>query len=200
VVHRRLTGGCRALRVRLRSGWESHDRTDCDAASLLTHDVQNRVIQQQPGGTVRFAGILSEPATVTIQRKPATVDATNSFSGTASLVDTNPITVRASDPSGNVASAQYEIPLSGISRTFSYDANGNLTNDGTRTYEWDAADRLTAIVTSTTRTEFAYNGVNRRTRITEKSGLLTTSDIRLIWCEELCEERDSSAVVRARQF
>ncbi len=50
-----------------------------------------------------------------------------------------------------------------------YDANGNLTNDGGKTYEWDAANRLTRIDYTDTgfRTEFAYDGLGRRVRIIE---------------------------------
>ncbi len=52
-----------------------------------------------------------------------------------------------------------------------YDANGNMTYDGANeTYDWDAANRLVAIDYSDTgnRTEFAYDGLGRRVRITEK--------------------------------
>jgi RHS repeat-associated protein len=51
-----------------------------------------------------------------------------------------------------------------------YDANGNMTYDGgNQTFEWDAANRLVAItyLDSGNRTEFAYDGLNRRVRITE---------------------------------
>ena len=52
----------------------------------------------------------------------------------------------------------------------SYDVNGNLLNDGAgKTYEWDAANRLSAINYSQTgaRTEFAYDALGRRVKITE---------------------------------
>jgi YD repeat-containing protein len=51
-----------------------------------------------------------------------------------------------------------------------YDANGNLTDDAAgKTYEWDAANRLVAIkyTATSSRTEFAYDGLGRRMRITE---------------------------------
>lgn len=51
-----------------------------------------------------------------------------------------------------------------------YDSNGNLTADPSRTYEWDAANRLTAINYPglSTRTEFTYDGLGRRVKIVEK--------------------------------
>jgi YD repeat-containing protein len=42
-----------------------------------------------------------------------------------------------------------------------YDANGNLTNDGTNTYTWDARNHLTAIAGSSSAT-FAYDPLRRR--------------------------------------
>ncbi|HSH39565.1 MAG TPA: hypothetical protein VK993_12340, partial [Chthoniobacterales bacterium] len=54
---------------------------------------------------------------------------------------------------------------------YAYDLNGNLTADVGRTFEWDAANRLIAINYTGlgTRTEFAYDGLNRRVRILEKN-------------------------------
>ena len=51
-----------------------------------------------------------------------------------------------------------------------YDANGNLIADAeNKTYEWDAANRLVAINYTDTgdRTEFAYDGLGRRVKISE---------------------------------
>ncbi len=60
-----------------------------------------------------------------------------------------------------------------ISDTFPilYDLNGNMTYDPAgKTFEWDAANRLIAInyINNGKRSEFAYDGANRRTKITEK--------------------------------
>lgn len=45
--------------------------------------------------------------------------------------------------------------------TFSYDANGNLTNDGVRSYTWNARNQL-ASLTGPVSGSFAYDGVGRR--------------------------------------
>ena len=50
------------------------------------------------------------------------------------------------------------------STSITYDANGNMTYDGSnQTYEWDAANRLIAInyLDTGNRTEFAYDGLGR---------------------------------------
>ena len=52
-----------------------------------------------------------------------------------------------------------------------YDLNGNMISDATnKTFEWDAANRMVAInyVDTGKRTEFAYDGANRRVKIVEK--------------------------------
>ena len=47
--------------------------------------------------------------------------------------------------------------------TLTYDTNGNLTGDGTRTFYYDAENRLTNVfVTTAWKTEFAYDGFGRR--------------------------------------
>src|SRR4029077_2141418 len=58
---------------------------------------------------------------------------------------------------------------------YGYDANGNLTADPFRTYEWDAANRLTAINYTALggRTEFTYDGFGLRVKIVEKNPGMT---------------------------
>jgi RHS repeat-associated protein len=45
--------------------------------------------------------------------------------------------------------------------SFSYDSNGNLTSDGTRTYTWNARNELTGI-SGPVSASFAYDGLGRR--------------------------------------
>ena len=47
--------------------------------------------------------------------------------------------------------------------TFSYDYNGNLTNDGRRVFEYDFENQLTNLyVASAWRSEFKYDAFGRR--------------------------------------
>src|ERR1051325_6648358 len=83
-------------------------------------------------------------------------------------------------------------------RTLSYDENGSLTNDGlTRTFEWDAANRLTAInYTSGNRSEFTYDGLSRCVKIVEKTNGSVISTRKFVWCgNEKCEFRDANDAV-----
>ena len=84
-----------------------------------------------------------------------------------------------------------------------WDADGNLLKDATRTYSWDAENRLVAIgyigVSGQT-TTFAYDGLGRRARIvrTPQGGGTTTTNY--VWCgSQLCQAR-TAAGVEARGY
>ena len=65
-------------------------------------------------------------------------------------------------------------PSNTIPVPITYDANGNMLYDGAnKTFEWDLANRMAAINYLDTggRTEFAYDGLGRRVKITEYTGV-----------------------------
>src|SRR6266568_3111703 len=149
-----------------------------DVPLKASYNNVNRLLTQDPGGITRFAGTLSEAAKVTIQSKPVTVAADNKFSGTATLASgTNSVDVQATDYSGNTRTSTYQVTVSGATKSFTHDPNGNMTGDGTRTFEWDAENRLTAVNNGTHRSEFSYDGLSRRIRIVEKTNGGITSDL-----------------------
>jgi RHS repeat-associated protein len=85
--------------------------------------------------------------------------------------------------------------LSGQALTWS--TVGNLTADGTRTYTWDAENRLVGIgypAQPGKATAFAYDGLGRRVSITETPpGGGTPVTTRYLWCgDALCQARDGS--------
>lgn len=174
-----------------------------DAVALASHDNLNRLLTHQPGGVLTFKGTLNEPGTVTINGKPAQVDATNRFvAGVPVTVGTNTITINAVDASGNATEAVYEVDQAGTSKSFTYDANGNMTSDGTRTFEWDGRNQLVAVNVGTHRSEFSYDGLQRRARQIEKESGITQTDTRTLWCETaICEERAADgSTVRRKAF
>jgi RHS repeat-associated protein len=83
---------------------------------------------------------------------------------------------------------------------YTYDLNGNMTSDGVRGFEWDAANRLTAIIHpgNAGRSEFTYDGLNRRVQITEKNGSgQVQKQSQFVWDGmALAEERNSGTVVK----
>ena len=137
----------------------------------------NRLTSTQPGGSLLFKGTSSEAGTVTVQSKPAATTPvgggpTQAFEGKAQVGSgTTTVEVKATDPSGNIRTNTYQVSQSGTSKTLTYDANGNLTGDGTRVFEWDAENRLTRVCTGTCGAgtdpanmlaRFVYDGQGRR--------------------------------------
>jgi RHS repeat-associated protein len=92
----------------------------------------------------------------------------------------------------------------GVNRALSYDLDGNIISDGgTRTFEWDAANRLVAVnyTGQTTRSEFSYDGLNRVAKIVEKTGTTINSTRKFVWCgQEKCEFRDANDAVTLRVY
>lgn len=87
--------------------------------------------------------------------------------------------------------------------TFKYDANGNLLSDATRTYQWDAENRLIAVgytANSTETTTFRYDGLGRRLAIVNTIGP-SPSETRYLWCgDSLCQARTEADVVTRRYY
>jgi RHS repeat-associated protein len=139
-----------------------------DAPRAWTYDAMNRITGQTGGGALTFAGTVNEPAAVTVQGQPAVVDGSNRFSGRAQIgAGTSTVTLTATDASGNTASAAYEVDVAAATASFSHDANGNLTAQGTKTYEWDAADRLVRVRDGGVEVaSFGYDGFSRRVKKT----------------------------------
>jgi RHS repeat-associated protein len=181
------------------AGNRTTEQTD-NAVMGATYSGLNRLVSQQPAGMLQVAGQLNEPGTVTIGGQPALLDANNRFTGTTVVTPgANAFTVTATDASGNTAQRTYDVTSSGTPKSFTYDANGNLTADGSRTFEWDARNQLVAVTVGTHRSEFTYDGSQRRVRMVEKENGVVLSDTKVLWCQtEICEERaaDGTTVTR----
>jgi len=174
-----------------------------DSITLSAYDNLNRLTSLAPGGPMLIMGSLNEGGTVTISGTPAVVDPNNSFSGTVPMsVGTNTFTIVARDATGNATTQQYEADVAGVSKTFAFEESGNLTGDGTRTFEWDARNQVVAVTVGPQRSEFTYDGQQRRVRLVEKVNGAVQSDTRVIWCEMvICEERAADGTtVNRRAF
>jgi len=82
------------------------------------------------------------------------------------------------------------VDLVGGSKAFSFDANGNMTSDGTRTFGWDALNQLRTASAASVQSSMDYDGLRRRVRITESVSGSVVADTAFIWCDSAsCEER-----------
>ena len=62
-----------------------------------------------------------------------------------------------------------------------YDKDGEPLTLGGKSFKWDAANRLISVSSGADITKFAYDGLNRRTRITQLSSGKTVSDKFYVW-------------------
>jgi RHS repeat-associated protein len=160
-------------------------------------------------GPMLFAGSLSKLASVSVNSNAAFVNPhTTNFTGYANvLTGTNVVQITATDSYGNSATNKYQIVVTnnGVAETLTYDLNGSQTSAttccSTNTYEWDAADRLTAINSGSNRSEFTYDGLGRRIQIVEKVGGNVVIAKKFLWCGmAVCEERDATGSNVTKRF
>jgi len=173
-----------------------------DAVTLSAYDNLNRLTSQAPGGPMVIAGTLNEPGTVTISGKAAIVDANNNFRGTVpTTTGTNSFTIVARDATGNTTTEQYEVDVSGSGKTFTYDANGNLTGDGSRTLTWDAKNRVLQLAIPGAHIEQLFDGSGRVVTTRVFDGEIQTNESRRIWCGATpCEDRASDGVTIQKRY
>lgn len=167
-----------------------------------SHNTMNQITTTQPGGTLRIGGTTNEAANVTVGGQPARILSGNRFEGEVTAgAGTVSVPVVATDGSGNARTYTYNVSVAGSTKTLTYDANGNLLSDATRTYEWDALNQLTAINQGTHRSEFTYDSDGRRVRMVEKENGATVEDKRFLWYGfGIAEERDAGGAATKRYF
>lgn len=145
-----------------------------DAAGNLMHRTNNALVQSfavnsnneltanTNGGTLTVVGTTTSTATnVTVNGYSASRYGDATFAST-NLPLTTTYTAIASDSYGRTASNTVTVSLS-TNVTFQYDANGNLTNDGLRSFAYDDENQLIQVwVTTNWLSQFSYDGLLRR--------------------------------------
>ena len=168
----------------------------------------NQLTGQSAGGSMVFSGTLNKASTVTVGGNPATLDSTQTnFRGNASVTQgTNNVPIVATNLNGYATTNTFQVVIPPASGSYTYDLNGNLTNDGTRTYSWDAKDELVGIVYTSgpnagNHTEFTYNGAGGRVKIVERTGTVLGSGT-ITSAKQYVggEERDGNNLITKRYF
>ena len=168
-----------------------------DAPTTFTYNNLNQLTSQAGGGLVEFRGTTNEAATVTIAGTPATGAGGTTFGGSVALpAGTSRVALTATDASGNTATQSYDVDVPVTASSASYDADGNLIAQGTRTYEWDTADRLVRVLDDGIEVaRFAYDGTGRR--VQKITGGTTRSYV--YDGMDILEERSSAGTIRTIQ-
>jgi RHS repeat-associated protein len=155
-----------------------------DAVSTSSYNEKNQLLSRTGGGPMRWRGTLNEPGnvaftTVTVNGKPARMLQGNVFEAILDMTPgNNTVTVQATDVSGNTATKNYQVNVTGSAGTYTYDANGNLIQKvegaDTWTYEWNAENELTRVLKNgAEQARFAYDPKGRR--VEKVAGGQTTS-------------------------
>ncbi len=161
------------------------EETSATGATMTTYTHNNLNQLTATGGssgtkTVVVRGSTNESATVKVMPSTASVWKNarmlegNRFEADVRLVTgANQINIQAKDGSDNVSDYTYALTLAAASAASpTYDADGNMTSDGVRTFDWDMQSRLVRIVwggSPVKSTEYQYNALGQRSVQIEKS-------------------------------
>jgi hypothetical protein len=189
-----------------------------DAASNLKQRTNNTLVQNftvdnantltgiSRTGTLTVSGNTAVPASsVTVNGQPAIAYADFTFASSNGLAladGPNNITNIAKNYYGTVSATNAFTANLPASVTLQYDANGNLTNDGRKTFGYDEENQLTIVtVTGQWREDFLYDGMGRR-RITREyawqgTGWAVTNETRYVYSgNSVIQEWDSNNVAQ----
>ncbi len=178
-------------------------------ALVQTFGVNNRneLTNATRSGTLTVAGLASQPGAnldhvavsgTGLSSGNANVYADGSWARAGATVanGTNSYTATAEDTYGRTAQDSVSVNLP-ATVTFTYDANGNLTGDGRRVFEYDYENQLTNVyVASAWRESMRYDAFGRKRVLQQHrwtgSAWLLTNEVRYVY--------DGMLVVQERHF
>jgi len=198
------TGGTPRQHEQLGFGYDAannvHTRNNGNLAQTFTTDAANELTGVTRTGTFTLSGATPAPATsVTVNGQPA------QLYGDFTFAATNLALASGNNTFSNVAENSYGVRATNIltlnlpaSVSLNFDGNGNLTNDGTRSFGYDAENQLTNITLAASwKSEFVYDGLNRRRIVrdfTWQSGAwVLTNETRNVYDgNQAIQERDTN--------
>ncbi len=131
----------------------------------FTVDSLNQLSSVARTGTLTVSGALPAPATsLAVNSAAAQTYGDLTFAAAGNNLTnngTNTFTIAATNAYGVATNYTLAVNLPTPVNLY-YDNNGNLTSDGTRTFSYDAENRLTnVLVTNQTQTLYVYDGLSR---------------------------------------
>ncbi|MGB8371200.1 MAG: RHS repeat-associated core domain-containing protein [Verrucomicrobiia bacterium] len=142
-----------------------HTRNNGNLAQTFTTDAANQLNSVTRTGTFTLSGATPAPATsVTVNGLAAQTYGDFTFAATNNTLanGNNSFAIVAQNAYGVIVTNSLTMNLP-TSVSLSFDNNGNLTNDGTRTFGFDSENQLTNVtVAGQWRSDYVYDGFNRR--------------------------------------
>jgi RHS repeat-associated protein len=187
-------------------GTETITLAPATGASKYTFNNVNELTGIAAGGATTFQATTNKALkSATVNSVAATLSWSENFTGNAILSSgSNTIPVSATDGASNVKTNNYQVSTTGPSSSSpTYDANGNMTGDGTNTYLWDAENRLIQVTYpgSGNNSQFTYDPFSGLVKIVETSSGSVTSTKQFVRCgSQICEERNASSVITKQFF
>jgi len=190
------------------AAWNLQRRTNNALVQTFGVNNLNELTNATRSGTLTVAGLASQPGAnlssvsvsgtgLTTGNADVYADGSWAKTGAALANGNNTFTATATDTYGRTASdtANFYLPAT---NSFTYDFNGNLTNDGRRVFEYDFENQLTNVyVAAAWRSEFKYDAFGRR-RIRKEYGWTgsawsLTNEVRYVYDGMLViQERDAN--------
>ena len=172
-------------------------RTNNLLVQSFTVDSANELTNITRTGTFTLAGATAAPASsILVNGQNAQTYSDLTF------VRTNLTLVNGSNTFSTVALNVYNVRITNLltlnlptANPLNYDRNGNLTNDGTKAYGWDAENQMTNVtLAGVWKKDLVFDGLNRL-RIKKEfawngSSWTQTNELRFIW--------DGNAIVQIR--
>jgi RHS repeat-associated protein len=140
-------------------------RTNGGLIQTFTTDPVNQLTNVARNSTMTLSGAMPAPAaSVTVDGQAAQTygDFTFAMTNVSLSEGNNTFSIAAHSVTGTNSTNNLTLNLP-TSVTLLYDSNGNLTNDGTRVFGYDAENQLTNVaIAGQWRSDFVYDGLNRR--------------------------------------
>ena len=142
----------------------------------------------------------------TTSSAPATLKTAEKFVASATVAAGSQVpTVSAVDGDNNVKAVNCQVKANslGSSQSITYDKNGNMTNDGTNSYQWDPENRLVKITYpgSGNYSQFSYDGFNFLESIVEYyAGTVTSTRQFILDNGVIAENRDATGSTVISQY
>jgi len=176
------------------------------SANQYGYNNLNELTSIAAGGATRFEGTANKALkSATVNSNAANLPDSQKFVGSATLSSgANTIPASVTDGTNTTKTSSYRLSTKGsASSSPTFDANGNMTSDGTNTYEWDAENRLVKInyPGSGNMSQFLQDGLGRCCEMIEISSGSIASVKKLIWNGNgILEVRDAIGAVIVKYF